>query len=101
MLGAKNHAEYVLADEMAGTPEAVQEMLAGLIPRIVARAEEEERDLRAHFATTNPGAELEPWDWAKVAEEVRSKRFDLDDDEVRQYFPLRRVLEDGVFFMAR
>jgi peptidyl-dipeptidase Dcp len=101
LLGAKNHAEYVLADEMAGTPEAVQEMLAGLIPRIVARAEEEERDLRAHFATTNPGAELEPWDWAKVAEEVRSKRFDLDDDEVRQYFPLRRVLEDGVFFMAR
>lgn len=101
LLGATNHAEYVLADEMAGTPQAVESMLAGLIPRIVARAEEEERDLRAHFATTSPDAELEPWDWAKVAEEVRAKRFDLDDDEVRQYFPLTRVLEDGVFFMAR
>lgn len=101
LLGFDNHASYVLADEMAGTPRAVREMIGGLIPRIVARCEEEERNLRAHFARELPDAELEPWDWTFTAERVRAERFGLDDAVVRAYFPIWRVLTEGVFFMAR
>lgn len=101
LLGWTNHAAYVLADEMAGTADAVRDMIGGMTPRIVARCEEEERELRERFAQEQPGAELEPWDWTYVRELVRAERFDLDDAEVRPYFPIWRVLVDGVFFMAK
>jgi len=101
LLGWPNHAAHVLADEMAGTPDAVREMIGGMTARIVARCEEEERELRERFAREEPGAELEPWDWTFVRELVRAERFDLDDAQVRPYFPIWRVLEDGVFFMAK
>lgn len=101
LLGWRDHATYVLADEMAGTPDAVRGMIAGMTARIIARCDEEERELRERFETLEPGAELEPWDWTFVRERVRAERFDLDDAAVRPYFGVWRVLEDGVFFMAK
>ena len=101
LLGAPTHAHHVLADEMAGTPDAVRAMLMDMAPRMLARASIEERQLQAAFAKLEPGAKLEPWDWAFAAEHVRRELHDLDDAVLRPFFALERVLEHGVFEMAR
>ncbi|HEB54679.1 MAG TPA: M3 family peptidase [bacterium] len=100
LLGFPTHAHYVLADETAGTPEAVERMLDSMTTAIVDKAKAEARELQAWLDANDPGATLEPWDWAFVAERVRRDRYDLDEQEVRQYFELERVLRDGLFLMA-
>ncbi|MBX3463206.1 MAG: M3 family metallopeptidase [Planctomycetes bacterium] len=100
LLGFANHAAYVLADQMAGTPAAVMQMLEGMTPAIVAKANAEARELQAHLDTALPGTRLEPWDWAWTAEKVRAARYDFDEAEVKQYFELESVLQHGLFHMA-
>ena len=46
------------------------------------------------------GFKLEPWDWKYYAEQVRKAQYDLDEDQLKPYFELNRVLQDGVFFAA-
>jgi len=46
------------------------------------------------------GFKLAPWDWDMYAEQVRKAKYDLDENEIKQYFELDRVLQDGVFFAA-
>ncbi|MBK8097140.1 MAG: M3 family metallopeptidase [Planctomycetes bacterium] len=101
LLGHANHAAYVLADEMAGTPEQVESMLASMTKAIVTKTRAEAADLQAHLDQSAPGSKLQPWDWSFVAEQVRKARYDFDESMVRAYFPLDRVLRDGLFFMAQ
>lgn len=101
LLGYPNHAAYVLADQMAGTPEAVLSMLGSMSKQIVAKADAEAKELAAHFAAVEPGARFEPWDWAWTAEQVRRLRYDFDENAVKQYFELDRVLKDGLFFTMK
>ncbi|HEY9522516.1 MAG TPA: M3 family metallopeptidase [Thermopolyspora sp.] len=95
LLGYRDHAEYVVADQTAPSTQAVAEMLAKLTTPAVAnaRAEAGELDERAGF-------EVAAWDWAFYAEQVRNARFDIDAARMRPYFELDRVLEDGVFYAA-
>ena len=105
LLGYPSHAAYVLADESAGTPEAAHQMLAQLLPAALAQARREAADIQqaidaeAAANGTRPFA-LEPWDWAYYAERVRKAQFDFDDADVKPYFELDRVLQDGVFYAA-
>jgi peptidyl-dipeptidase Dcp len=101
LLGFPTHAAYVLADQMAGTPEAVNKMLTGMAPAIVERANAEAAELQAWLDEHEPGTKLAPWDWSFVAEQVRKQRYDFDEAEVKQYFELDSVLQNGLFFMAR
>ncbi len=101
MFGYENHAAYVLADQMAGTPKAVLDMLGSMAKQIVAKADAEAKELQAHFAATEPSAKFEAWDWAFVAEQVRRLRYDFDEAAVKQYFELDSVLQNGLFFMAK
>lgn len=101
LLGFPNHAAYVLADEMAGTPEAVMQMLGEVRPRVRARAEAEAAAMRTWMAETGVEGELEPWDWAYRARQLRQARLAADEAELRNYFELERVLQEGVFGMAR
>jgi peptidyl-dipeptidase Dcp len=105
LLGFENHAAYVLADETAGTPAAVNEILAQLAPAAVANARREAADIQQLIdsqaaATGTPSFQLEPWDWAFFAEQVRKARYDFDEAEVRPYFELDNVLRDGLFYAA-
>ncbi|MCC7398960.1 MAG: M3 family metallopeptidase [Planctomycetes bacterium] len=101
LLGHRTHAEYVLADEMAKTPAAVEQMLASMTPAIVQKARGEAAELQQWLDQTSPGTRLQPWDWTFVAQRVREQRHAFDEAQVRQYFELERVLQDGLFFMAR
>ena len=105
MLGYDTHAEYVLADETAGTPEAVNAMLRRLAPAAVANAKREAAALQAMIdaeqaAKGEPTFQLQPWDWAFYTEKVRQAEYDFDENELKPYLELDRVLKDGVFFAA-
>ncbi|MGA0060939.1 MAG: M3 family metallopeptidase [Planctomycetota bacterium] len=101
LLGYDTHADYVLADEMAGTPTAVREMLTSMAAAIVDKTRSEAVQLREFFERQYPGEQLKPWDWTWAAEQVRKEKYDLDEAEVRPYFELDRVIEDGMFFVAQ
>ncbi|WP_432925607.1 M3 family metallopeptidase [Microbispora sp. CA-135349] len=95
LLGYENHAEYVLADQTAGTTQAVTEMLERLVPPAVANARKEQADLEEIA-----GHPIQPWDWAFYSEKVRKARYDIDSRRMRPYFELNTVLERGVFNAA-
>ena len=100
LLGYANHAAYVLEDETAKTPEAVNEMLGKLAPPAVANAKREAADLQAMIDKEGGNFELQPWDWAFYSEKVRQDKFDFDESQLKPYLELENVLENGVFYAA-
>lgn len=105
LLGYPSYAAFSLETQTARTPEAVNRMLAGLAPAAVANAKVEADDMQALIdrqardGKTRP-FKLAPWDWSFYAEQVRRERFDYDEAEVKPYFEMERVLQDGVFYFA-
>jgi peptidyl-dipeptidase Dcp len=100
LLGFPNYAAWNLQDQMAKTPEAVQAFLNQLVPAATAKARKEAADLQAVISKEKGGFQLEPWDWNYYAEKVRKARYDLDENQVKPYFELFNVLENGVFYAA-
>ena len=101
LLGFENHAAYKLQNQMARTPEAARKMLTDLAPGVVARVNEEADDLRAMMKELGVSHELAPWDWEYYSEKVRKARFDVDETQVKPYFEVNNVLENGVFFTMK
>ncbi|MDQ3618275.1 MAG: M3 family metallopeptidase [Pseudomonadota bacterium] len=105
MMGYDNHAQYVLEDETAKTPKAVNAMLAQLAPAAVANARREGAALQAMIdkeqaAKGQPTFQLQPWDWAFYAEKVRQAQYNFDESQLKPYFEMKNVLENGVFYAA-
>ena len=100
LLGFADHASYITADQTAGSPEAVAEMLGSLAPA-AARNARTERDRLATVVADTPGARpLEASDWPYYSEQVRARDYAVDTAAMRPYFEAERVLHDGVFFAA-
>lgn len=100
LLGYPNHAAYILEKETAQTVDAVNTRLGSLVPPAVANAKRELADLQRMAAADDPELSLAAWDWAYYAEKVRAARYEFDAAELRPYFELDTVLQDGVFFAA-
>jgi peptidyl-dipeptidase Dcp len=100
LLGFPSYAAWALQDQMAKTPEAALHFMDALVPAATAKAQNEAKDIEALIAQQDGGFALKPWDWDFYAEQVRKARYDLDAAEVKPYFELNRVLEDGVFYAA-
>lgn len=98
LLGKPTWAAYKLQDQMAGTPEAVLKMLSDLAPTVMETAAREAAAIQEIIDAEGGSFDVEPWDWEYYAEKVRRARYDLDMEEVKPYFEVNRVLEDGVFF---
>lgn len=102
LLGYKHFADYSTADRMAGTGEAALTFLRRLRARTEARFRAENEELLA-FRRQLEGAaapELQPWDVAWYAEKLRAVKFDFDQEELRPYFPLEKVVS-GMFELVR
>jgi len=100
LLGYKSYADYVLFDQMAKTPEAVENFIAKLTPATAAKAADEAKQIQAMIDKSGPHFDLKPWDWDRYSDMVRKARYNLDDNELKPYFELDRVLKDGVFYAA-
>ena len=98
LLGFPNYAAYGTADQMSKTPETAIKFMADIVPAATAKARAEAARMQKMIGNE---FKLEPWDWQYYSEQVRKADYDLDDEEVRQYFELDRVLNDGVFFAAK
>ncbi|MGB7190279.1 MAG: M3 family metallopeptidase, partial [Acidobacteriaceae bacterium] len=100
LLGFPNYAAWNLTDQMAKTPQAALKFMDALVPASTAKAASEAKDIQAVIDAQHGGFALEPWDWEFYSEQVRKAKYDLDENEVKPYFELNNVLEDGVFYAA-
>jgi peptidyl-dipeptidase Dcp len=98
LLGYPTWAAYSLGDQMAKNPEAVYDILDDLAPKALVKAKVEAADIQAEIVKDGKDFKLQPWDWAYYAEKVRKAKYDLDDNQVKPYFEMNTVLNDGLFF---
>ncbi|HPH65591.1 MAG TPA: M3 family metallopeptidase [Kofleriaceae bacterium] len=105
LLGFTSHAHWIIADNMAQTPQAALDLLMSVWPAAAATAQREiaemqkllDEDLR--IANAAP-SRIEPWDYRFYAERVRKAQFALDQNEVKAYLQLDK-LRDSMFWMAQ
>ncbi|MBB3169002.1 M3 family metallopeptidase [Simiduia aestuariiviva] len=100
LLGYPNHAAYGLETQTAQTTAAVNKRLATLTPKAVANAKREQADLQKMVAAEGGKFSVAAWDWAHYAEKVRSQRYNFDADQLKPYFEMDSVLQNGVFYAA-
>ena len=100
LLGFPNYAAWNLQDQMAKTPEAALKFMDALVPASTAKAQGEAKDIQAVIDNGGGNFQLQPWDWEFYSEQVRKARYDLNEEQIKPYFELNRVLQDGVFYAA-
>jgi len=99
LLGYKTHADFVLEERMAETPDKVQKFLTELLEKAKPAAEREFAELQAFAKELDGIVQLEKWDSAYYSEKLKQKLFNLDDEKLKPYFKLENVI-DGVFKVA-
>jgi len=100
MLGYDNYADYALYDQMAKNRQTALDFLNRLAPATAAKERKEWSDIVA--LAESQGATFQPTaaDWNYYAEQIRKQRYDLNQDELKPYFEIHKVLTDGVFYAA-
>src|SRR6185503_10339268 len=98
LLGFANYSAYALDNQMAKTPENATKLLTDLVPASVARARAEISDMQKLIDAEKGGFKLAPWDYQYYAEQVRKAKYALDESQIKPYFEINNVLQNGVFF---
>jgi len=99
ILGFESHAAYTLDDCLAKTPGAVYKCLMDLWTPALAKAKQERDEYQKMLECDHPGEKLQPWDWRYYCEKLRKERYSLNENEIREYFPLESV-KQGAFNVA-
>ena len=99
LLGYNTHADFVLEERMAETPEKVHAFLSELLEKAKPAAEREFKELSAFAKDLDGIDQLEKWDGAYYAEKLKQKLFNLDDEKLKPYFKLENIIA-GVFKVA-
>lgn len=99
MLGYDNYADFVLSDRMAKNKENVYAFLQKIWNAALPIAQQEAKDLQALINKQNDKFKLEYWDWRYFTEKLRKEKYDLDEEEISQYFEINSV-RDGIFMVA-
>jgi peptidyl-dipeptidase Dcp len=99
LLGFATHAHWRLDNAMAKTPERAMELMEAVWKPAVARVKEEVADMQALADKESARITIEPWDYRYYSEKVRKARYDLDQNEVKQYLQLDK-LREGMFYVA-
>lgn len=100
LLGYSSYAAWSLENQMAKTPENALKFMDALVPIATGKAASEAKDIQAVIDAQKGGFTLQPWDWDFYSEQVRKAKYDLNDAEVKPYFEINNVLENGVFYAA-
>ncbi len=99
LLGYADFSDYQVEEWMAGRGERAEEFVRDMVERTRPYWERDVRILEEKAGEWGLG-ELRPWDVAFLTERIRSEQYSVDEEELRPYFPLNRVLE-GLFELAR
>ena len=101
LLGYESYAAYKLADSMAGTPKAARGLLEEVWAGGRTRAEADREALAELARTEGQSAPLEAWDWRYFAEKLRLARYDFDENALKPYLQLDKVVEAGFYVAGR
>lgn len=100
LLGFENYAQYAIEQNMAKTVDNVMNFINQVWEPGLALAKEEAARMQRMIRAEGHNFALEQWDWRFYAEKIRQKEYNLDEEEVRQYFELNNV-RDGIFEIVR
>lgn len=100
LLGFANYATWKTADQMAKTPEAALSFMRAIVPAARQRALDEQAEIQKVIDQEQGGFSVRAWDWAFYAEQVRREKYALDEAQLKPYFALDTVLNEGVFWTA-
>ena len=98
LFGAKTFADYTLEDQMAKTPARAIKLMTDMVPAAVNKAKGEAAAMQK--LANKDQVKLAPWDWQFYSGQVKKTTYQLDENEIKQYFELDNVLQNGVFFAA-
>jgi len=99
LLGFKTHAEYVISNNMAQTPEQVYDFLVELMKPAQEVAKHDRDEMQKIIDREGGNFKLEPWDWWYYTEIVRKEKYKLEESELKPYFALENV-RNGMFYVA-
>ena len=99
LLGYASHAHWIIADNMAKTPDAAMALALKVWKAAVARVREEVADMQKVADAEKANIKIQPWDYRYYAEKVRKAKYDLDADEVKQYLQLDKI-RDAMMWAA-
>ena len=99
LLGFKDYGSYMTDNVMAKTVDNAEDLLMKIWEPAVARVHEEVAEMQSYANNHGDNITIAPWDYYYYAEKVRKEKYDLDENEVRQYFALDSV-RNGIFSMA-
>jgi peptidyl-dipeptidase Dcp len=100
LLGYPNYAAYSLEVETAKTPEAVNKLLGELATPAVNNAKIEALEIQKVIDAENGGFQVAAQDWAFYTDKVRQAKYAFDESQLKPYFELNNVVQNGVFFAA-
>lgn len=100
VLGYASHAHFVLEERMAESPEKVKTFSTDLLEKAKPAALKEFAQLTAFAKELHGIEQLEKWDGAYYSEKLKQQLFSLDDEILKPYFQLEKVL-DGAFAVAQ
>ncbi|MGH8031164.1 MAG: peptidyl-dipeptidase Dcp [Luteimonas sp.] len=105
LLGFKTFADYQLGDQMAKTADKAIKLLTDTVPAATAKARAELAEIQnvvdaQHAGSKTDGFQVNAADWDFYAEQVRRAKYDLDESQIKPYFELDNVLNNGVFYAA-
>ena len=99
LLDYDNHADYVISNNMAKTPEKVYEFLHGIMKPALDVAKKDRDEMQKIIDREAGDFKLDLWDWWYYAEKLKKEKYDIDESELKPYFVLNNV-RDGMFFVA-
>ncbi len=93
LMGFKNYAAFALDDRMAGTPETVDAFLAKNLGGYKPASDAFREEIKAFAKQTDGLDDFKPWDLAIYWRKLQEKTFNIDNEQIRPYFDLEKVLE--------
>ncbi len=99
LLGFDSYAAYVIDENMAKTPDKVNEFLAKLWEPALKMAKNEVVELQKIVDKEGGKFKIQPWDWWYYSEILRKEKYDLDENEMKPYFSLENTI-NGIFYVA-
>jgi peptidyl-dipeptidase Dcp len=99
LLGYTSHAHWHMSDSMAKEPAKARELMLKVWPAAVARVKEEVADMQKIADKEAGKPKIAAWDYLYYAEKVRKAKYDLDQNQLKPYFELSKMV-DGAFYMA-
>lgn len=100
LLGFDTFADYAVDPVMAKTVDAAEDLLLSIWKPAVKKVDEEVADMQKYADAHGANFKLEGWDYYYFAEKVKKEKYNFSEDEVRPYFKLENVVENGIFWVA-